>query len=54
MVYGSEAILSTDLEYNSPRIQAYDENSNRIFQEDAWDQLDKARDVALLHLAKYH
>jgi hypothetical protein len=25
MVYGSEAILPTDLEYKSPRVQAYDE-----------------------------
>ena len=25
MVYGSEAVLPTDLEYKSPRVQAYDE-----------------------------
>jgi hypothetical protein len=27
MVYGSEAILPIDLEYGSPRIQAYNENN---------------------------
>ena len=53
MIYGSEAILPTDLEYGSPRAQAYDENSGKTFQEDALDQLDEARDVALLHSAKY-
>ena len=25
MVYGSEAILSTDLDYGAPRVKAYDE-----------------------------
>jgi len=53
MVYGSEAVLPTDLEYGSPRVQAYDENSCKTFQEDALDQLDEATDVALLHSAKY-
>ena len=53
MIYGSEAILPTDLEYGSPRAQAYDENSGKTFQEDVLDQLDEARDVAHLHSAKY-
>ena len=49
LVYGGEAILPTDLEYVSPRLQAYNEQSNRT----ALDQLEEARDVALLHSAKY-
>jgi len=53
MVYWSEAVLPTDLEYGSPRVQAYDEDSCKTFQEDTLDQLDEARDVALLHSAKY-
>ena len=53
MVYGSEAVLPTDLEYGSPRVQAYNENSYKMFQEDALDQLDEAREVALSHSAKY-
>jgi len=53
MVYGSEAVLPTDLEYRSPRVQPYDEDSCKTLQEDALDQLDEARDVALLHSAKY-
>ena len=31
MVYGSEAGLPTDLEYWSPRVQAYDKNSCKTF-----------------------
>jgi len=53
MVYASEAVLPTDLEYGSLRVEAYDENSYKTFQEDALDQLDEARDVALLHSTKY-
>jgi hypothetical protein len=37
MVYGSEAVLPTDLEYGSPRVQAYKENSYKTFQEDTLD-----------------
>jgi hypothetical protein len=53
MVYGSKAILPTDLEYGAPRIKAYDEQGNQTTREEALDQLDKARDVALLHSVKY-
>jgi hypothetical protein len=28
LVYGVEAILLTDLEYGSPRVQGYDEGAN--------------------------
>ncbi|XP_034599553.2 uncharacterized protein [Setaria viridis] len=45
MVYGSEAILPTDLEYGSPRVKAYDEQGNQASLEDAQDQLDEARDL---------
>ena len=42
LVYGAEAILPTDLEYGSPRLQAYNEQSNRTTREDALDQLEEA------------
>ena len=48
MVYGSEAILLTDLDYGAPRVKAYDEQGAEASLEDAMDQLDEARDVALL------
>jgi hypothetical protein len=53
MVYGSETILPTDLEYGAPRVRAYDDQGNQASLEDAVDQLEEARDVALLHFTKY-
>ena len=41
------------MEYGSPRLQAYNEQSNRTTHEDTLDQLEEARDVTLLHSAKY-
>jgi transposase InsO family protein len=53
LVYGAEAILPTDLEFGSPRTRAYDDRSNRTNREVSLDQLEEARDVALLHSARY-
>ena len=53
MVYGSEAILPTDLDYGVLRVRAYDEQGAEASLEDAMDQLDERRDVALLCFAKY-
>jgi hypothetical protein len=52
MVYGYEAILPTDLEYGALRVRAYDDQGNQASLEDVMDQLEEARDVALLHSAK--
>jgi hypothetical protein len=53
MVHGSEAVLPTDINYGSTRVRAYTEEGNQVALEDAIDQLDEARDVALLQSAKY-
>jgi hypothetical protein len=53
MVHGSEAVLPTDIDYGSPRVQAYTEEGNQAVLEDAINQLDEARDVALLRYTKY-
>ena len=53
MVYGSKAILPADLDYGAPRVRAYDEQGAEASLEDPMDQLDEARDIALLCLAKY-
>ena len=53
LVYGAEAILPTDLEYRSPRLKAYQEQQNQRAHEDSLDQVDEARDVVLLHSARY-
>jgi len=52
IVYGSEAILPTDLDYGEPRVWAYNEQEAEPSLEDAMDQLDEGRDVALCS-AKY-
>jgi hypothetical protein len=53
LVYGSEAMLPTDVEYGSPRLKAYNEKNNNATREDSLNQLEEARDVALLHSARY-
>jgi transposase InsO family protein len=53
MVHGSEAVLPTDIDYGSPRVRAYTDEGNQVSFEDAIDQLDEARDAALLHSAQY-
>jgi transposase InsO family protein len=53
LVYGAEAVLPTDLEYGSPRVKGYDEGANQQAREDSLDQLDEARNMALMHSASY-
>ncbi|XP_025815525.1 uncharacterized protein LOC112892607 [Panicum hallii] len=53
MVYGSEAVLPTNLDYRAPRVRAYNEQGAEVSLEDAMDQLDEACDVTLLRSAKY-
>jgi hypothetical protein len=52
MVHGSEAVLPTDIDYDSPRVRAYTKEGNLVVLEDAIDQLDEVRDVALLRSTK--
>jgi hypothetical protein len=53
MVYGSEAVVLTDLDYGTPKARAYNEQGAEASLEDAMDQLDEACDVALLRSAMY-
>jgi hypothetical protein len=53
LVYGVEAIIPTDLEHGSLRLQAYSEHNNQVIREDSLDRLEEAQDMVLLHLAKY-
>ena len=43
-------VLSTELDYGSPRVRAYNEERNQMSLEDVVDQLEEA----LLRAAKYH
>jgi len=42
MVYGSKTVPPTDLEYGSPRLKAYNKQSNKETQENAVNQLEEA------------
>jgi hypothetical protein len=53
MVHGYKVVLPTDIDHGSPLVHAYTEEGNQVALEDAIDQLDEARDVALLRCAKY-
>jgi transposase InsO family protein len=53
LVYGAEVVLPTDLEYDSPRTKTYNDQNNQTSREDSLDQLEEARDVALLHSTRY-
>jgi hypothetical protein len=53
LVFVSEVVLPTDLEYGSPRLKAYNEESNNTTRENNLDQLEEAHDIALLHSARY-
>jgi hypothetical protein len=46
-------MLPTNVEYGSPRLKAYNEQNNDAARENALDQLEEARDVTLLHSARY-
>jgi len=53
MLYGSEVVLPTDLEYGSTRLKAYNKQTNKETRENAVDQLEEPRDMALLNSARY-
>jgi hypothetical protein len=53
MAHDSEVVLPTNIDYGSPRVQAYIEEGNQATLKDTIDQLDEARDVVLLRCTKY-
>ena len=53
MVYGAEAVLPTDLEYNSLRVTAYDEDDNEQGRQDSVDLLEEERELAASRTAIY-
>jgi len=53
LVYGAEAVLSMDLEHDSPRVEQYTEAEAKEAREDSVDLLEKACDLALSRSAAY-
>jgi hypothetical protein len=41
------------LEYGSPKVKGYDEDANQRACEDSLDQIDEARNVAMMHSTRY-
>jgi hypothetical protein len=53
MVYGSEAVLPTKLEYISPRVQAYQLVEAKQARQDAIDLLEESRDITIARSVRY-
>jgi hypothetical protein len=53
MVYGTEAVMPTDLQYNSPRVVNYTEARNEVARQNGLDLIDEARDLACSHTMIY-
>ena len=53
MVYGAEAALPTDLDHDSPRVTAYDEDDNEQARQDSVDLLKEERELAASRTAIY-
>jgi hypothetical protein len=53
LLFGTEAVLPTDVRYCTPRVVAYVKEDAEKALADAQDLLDEARDVALVRSAVY-
>ena len=53
MVYGAEAVLPTDMEYDVPRVTMFTETKTKETREDAVDLLEEARELALSRTSIY-
>ena len=53
MVYGTEAVLPSDLLHVSPRVTNYIETENELARQDSLDALEEARELALERSAVY-
>jgi hypothetical protein len=53
LVYGSEAILPSDIQYDSPRVEAYEEENVEASRQLSVDLLEEERDLAAQRSAIY-
>jgi hypothetical protein len=53
LVYGAEAVLPTDIEFDAPRVVQYTEKQAKEAREDGVDLLEEAREQALARSALY-
>jgi hypothetical protein len=53
LVHGAEAVMSIEIEHNSPRVVEYEEETLQKVREDDVDTLDEARDEVLSRVSAY-
>jgi hypothetical protein len=53
LVYGAEAVLPTDIEFDTPRVVQYTQEQAKDAREDSVDLLEEAREQALARSALY-
>src|SRR5437667_12486676 len=53
LTYGSEAVLSTELEFGSPRVRNFNEKKFEDSRLEDLNQLEEARDIAAIKSARY-
>jgi hypothetical protein len=53
LVYGAEAVLPTDIEFDTPRVVRYTKDEAKEACEDSIDLLEEARELALSRTALY-
>ena len=53
LTYGSEAVLSTELKFGSPRVRGHDEKQSDDLRLEDLDRLEEARDTATIQSARY-
>src|SRR6266540_772146 len=53
LTYGSEAVLPTELEFGSPRVQNFNNKKSEDSRLEDLDQLEEARDIATIQSAIY-
>jgi hypothetical protein len=51
LVYGAEAVLPTDIEFDAPRVVQYTQEKVKEAREDSIDLLEEARELALSRIA---
>src|SRR5438132_3048218 len=52
LTYGSEAVLLTELEFGSPRVQNFNDKKSEDSRLEDLDQLEEARDIAAIQSAR--
>ena len=53
MVYGSEAVLPSDVRHNAPRVELYSEDKAEVAHQDGLDLLEEERELALIRSMLY-